>query len=173
MTIELYIEGQRVELFKDESITITESIQNVKDIEKVFTAFSQSFSVPASKTNNKIFKHYYNFDIVGGFDARKKVDATIELNSMPFQTGKIKLEGVDLKGNKPHTYRITFFGDIVELKDELGEAKLSDLNFPTSLDLNYDATTIETKLTTSESGTDIIAPLITHTQRLFYKDGTH
>ena len=173
MTIELYIEGQRVELFKDESITITESIQNIKDIEKVFTAFSQSFSVPASKTNNKIFKHYYNFDIVGGFDGRKKVDATIELNSMPFQTGKIKLEGVDLKGNKPHTYRITFFGDIVELKDELGEAKLSDLNFPTSLDLNYDATTIETKLTTSESGTDIIAPLITHTQRLFYEDGTH
>ena len=65
--IELYIEGQRVELFKDESITITESIQNVKDIEKVFTAFTQSFSVPASKTNNKIFKHYYNFDIVEWF----------------------------------------------------------------------------------------------------------
>ena len=40
MTIELYIQGQRVELFKDESITITESIQNVKDIEKVFTAFT-------------------------------------------------------------------------------------------------------------------------------------
>lgn len=166
--IELYIQGQRVDLFKDESITITQSIQNVKDIEKVFTAFTQSFSIPASKTNNKLFKHYYNFDIIGGFDARKKVSATIELNSIPFQTGKIKLEGVDLKNNKPHTYRITFFGDIVELKDELGEAKLSDLNFPTSLDLNYDATTIETKLTTSESSTDIIAPLITHSQRLFF-----
>jgi hypothetical protein len=158
--IQLYIEGQRVELFKDESITITDSIQNVKDIEKVFTAFTQSFSIPASKTNNKIFKHYYNFDITNGFDARKKVAATIELNSMPFQTGKIKLEGVDMKNNKPHTYRITFFGDIVDLKDNLGEAKLSDLNFPTSLDLNYDATTIELKLGAAESGTDIIAPLI-------------
>ena len=58
--IELYIQGQRVDLFKDESITITQSIQNVKDIEKVFTAFTQSFSIPASKTNNKLFKHYYN-----------------------------------------------------------------------------------------------------------------
>lgn len=170
--IELYIEGQRVELFKDESITITQSIQNVKDIEKVFTAFTQSFSIPASKTNNKIFKHYYNFDITSGFDARKKVSATIELNSIPFQTGKIKLEGVDLKNNKPHTYRITFFGDIVDLKDKLGEKKLSDLNL-SAYNLSYDASTVETKLTTEESSSNhIIAPLITHSQRLFYDSGT-
>ena len=170
MTIELYIQGQRVELFKDESITITESIQNVKDIEKVFTAFTQSFSVPASKTNNKIFKHYYNFDIIGGFDARKKVSAAIELNSMPFQTGKIKLEGVDMKNNKPHTYRITFFGDIVELKDQLGEKKLSDLDFTSYQPLNYDATTVEAKMSLDpfDSSVNIVTPLITHSQRLFY-----
>lgn len=170
--IELYIEGQRVELFKDESITITQSIQNVKDIEKVFTAFTQSFSIPASKINNKIFQHYYNFNI-NGFDARKKVSATIELNSIPFQTGKIKLEGVDLKNNKPHTYRITFFGDIVDLKDKLGEKKLSDLDL-NAYNLSYDASTVESKLTTEESSSNhIIAPLITHSQRLYYEDGTH
>lgn len=169
MIIQLYIQGQRVELFKDESITITDSIQNVKDIEKVFTAFTQSFSIPASKTNNKIFKHYYNFDIIGGFDARKKVSAFIEINSIPFRTGKIKLEGVDLKNNKPHTYRITFFGDIVELKDKLGEKKLSDL-YLSDYDLDYDALTVESKLI----GTgDIIAPLITHTQRLFYNSNSN
>ena len=174
MIIQLYIEGQRVELFKDESVTITDSIQNVKDIDKVFTSFSQSFSVPASKSNNKLFKHYYNFDIINGFDARKKVDAIIELNNVPFKTGKIKLEGVDLKNNKAHTYRITFFGDIVELKDKLGEKKLSDLNFSSYQPLNYDPATVEAKLTTEESSTNhIIAPLITHSQRLFYKDGTH
>ena len=171
MTIELYIEGQRVELFKDESITITDSIQNVKDIEKVFTAFTQSFSIPASKTNNKIFKHYYNFDITNGFDARKKVTANIELNSIPFRSGKIKLEGVDLKGNKPHTYRITFFGDIVDLKDKIGEKKLSDLDL-TAYNLTYDEATVETKLTTAESSSNhIIAPLITHSQRLYYDTG--
>jgi len=169
--IQLYIEGQRLELFKDESVTITDSIQNVKDIDKVFTAFTQSFSVPASKTNNKIFKHYYNFDITNGFDARKKVTATIELNNIPFRSGKIKLEGVDLKNNKPHTYRITFFGDIVDLKDKLGEKKLSDLDL-TAYNLTYLAATVETKLTTAESSSNhIIAPLITHSQRLYYDTG--
>jgi hypothetical protein len=174
VVIQLYIESERVELFKDESVTITDSIQNVKDIEKVFTAFSQSFSVPASKTNNKVFKHYYNFDIDSGFDGRKKVSATIELNNIPFKTGKIKLEGVDMKNNKPHTYRITFFGDIVELKDKLGEKKLSELDFSAYQPLNYDPATVEAKLTTEESSTNhIIAPLITHSQRLYYEDGVH
>lgn len=175
MVIQLYIEGQRVELFKDESVTITDSIQNVKDIEKVFTAFTQSFTIPASKTNNKIFKHYYNYNIDIGFDfdARKKVNAIIEVNNIPFRTGKIKLEGVDMKNNKPHTYRITFFGDIVELKDKLGEKKLSDLDL-TAYNLTYDAATVESKLTTEESSSNhIIAPLITHSQRLYYEDGTH
>jgi hypothetical protein len=163
---------ERVELFKDESVTITDSIQNVKDIDKVFTAFTQSFSIPASKTNNKIFKHYYNFDIVGGFDARKKVIASIELNNLPFRTGKVKLEGVSLKNNKPHTYRITFFGDIVDMKDKLGEKKLSDLDL-SAYDLNYDPSTIETKLTTAQSSSNhIVVPLITHSQRLFYNSLT-
>jgi hypothetical protein len=173
MNIELYIQGERVDLFKDESISLTDSIQNVRDIAKVFTAFSKSFNLPSSKTNNKIFKHYYNFDIVNGFDARKKVDAVIELNNLPFKTGKIKLDGVSLKNNKPNTYKITFFGDIVELKDKVGEDKLNDLDF-TQYDLDYDATEMQTRLTTEESANNhIVAPLITHSQRLFYDSAVH
>ena len=116
-TIQLYIEGERVDLFKDESVSVTQTIQNVRDIAKVFTDFSKTFNLPATRTNNKIFKHYYNYDIDNGYDARKKKSATIELNHKTFRKGKIKLEGVDLKEGEPHTYRITFFGNTVNLKD--------------------------------------------------------
>ncbi len=75
--IQLYIEGQRVDMFNDETVSITDTIQNVKDIGKIFTAFSRTFSLPATKINNKIFKHYYNFDIVNGFDARIKKNSNI------------------------------------------------------------------------------------------------
>ena len=88
--IQLYIGTDRVDLFKDESINITQSIKDVRDVSKVFIEFTKRFTVPASKNNNKIFKHYYNFDIVGGFDARKKTSATLELNHLPFKEGKIK-----------------------------------------------------------------------------------
>ena len=166
--IQLYIEGQRVDMFKDESVTITQSIQNVKDIAKVFTDFSKTFSIPASKTNNKIFKHYYNYDIQNGFDARTKKDATIELNNITFREGKIKLEGVDLKNNVPHTYRITFFGNTVSLKDVLGEDKLQSLSDLDSESLVYDANTIRNRLQRDPATNDIIVPLITHSQQLFY-----
>ena len=72
--IQLYIGGKQVELFKDESITLTQSIQDIRDISKVFTDYTRTFNVPASKNNNKIFKHFHRFNIVG-FDARRKVDA--------------------------------------------------------------------------------------------------
>ena len=50
------IRYQRLELFEEDSIQVTSSIQNIKDIGSIFTDFSQTFSVPAkSKVNNKIF----------------------------------------------------------------------------------------------------------------------
>ena len=53
--LQLYIGTERLELFKDETVSLTQTIQNVKDIKKIFTEFTQTFSIPASKTNNKIF----------------------------------------------------------------------------------------------------------------------
>ena len=171
--LQLFIEGERLDLFKDETISLTQSIQNVKDISKIFTDFSKTFNVPASKTNNKIFKHYYNYDIIGGFDGRKKKSAKIELNTLPFTDGKIKLEGVDLKNNVPHTYKITFFGSTVELKDILGEDKLTGLNTLTDLNKTYNAASIKTSLQADPTTNDIIAPLITHTKRLYYESNQH
>jgi len=166
--IQLYIEGQRLDTFTDESVTITQSIKNVKDIDKVFTDFTKTFSLPASKTNNKIFKHYYNFDIQNGFDARIRKPSNIELNNTPFTEGLIKLEGVDLRDNKPHTYKITFFGNTVTLKDIIGDDTLASLDSLVSLNETYDSTSIKAKLEADPTNTDIIVPLITHTQRLRY-----
>ena len=170
--LQLYIQGQRVELFDDETVSITQSIQNVKDISKVFTDFSKPFTLPATKTNNKIFKHYYNYHIENTFDARKKVDAEIELNNLPFRKGKVKLEGVGLKDNKPNTYKIVFYGNTVTLKDLLGEDKLQALTDLNSETLVYNDTNVKAKLTVDPTTTDVIAPLITHTQRLFYDSDT-
>ena len=40
-------------------------IQDIRNISKVFTDFTRTFNVPASKNNNKIFKHFHRFNIVG------------------------------------------------------------------------------------------------------------
>jgi len=172
--LQLYIGNDRVDLFKDETVSLTQTIQNVKDIAKVFTEFTQTFAVPASSVNNKIFQHYYNFDIDFGFDARNKADAKLELNDLPFKNGKIKLNSVDLKNNVAHTYNITFFGNTVNLKDVLGDDLLSSLG---ALDDNsqvYAYQDIVDILQGFPTGNNnIVVPLITHTNRLIYNAGSH
>ncbi len=166
--VELYISNTRVDLFKDESVTITDTIVNARDVAKVFTAFSQQFSLPASSTNNKIFKHYYNYDITGGFDARIRVSAILKLNGVDFKIGKVKLNSVPMRDNKAYSYKVVFYGEAVALNDTLGEDKLSALTDLDTLSLNYNSTNIKAKLQVDPSINDIVAPLITHTRRLFY-----
>ena len=190
--LQIYIDGQRADMFEEISVTITDSIKNVRDVAKVFTEYSQTFSLPASRTNNKIFKHYYNSSIENGYDARIRATANIDLNSIPYKKGYIKLEGVDLRNNNPHTYRITFFGNTVSLKDLLGDDLLSSLaSIPEGrvnllqevgkkadgTNILYDSADIETYLTTQVDKTvdgvvysaPVQVPLITHTQRLYYE----
>jgi hypothetical protein len=61
--VDLYVNGFRLDLFDDEEITINLSVQNVQDISKVFTDFTQGFTIPASPRNNEILQHYYNSNI--------------------------------------------------------------------------------------------------------------
>jgi hypothetical protein len=177
VSVSLYIDGTKVDLFQDENISLTQSIQNVRDISKVFANFTQTFTIPASKVNNKVFKHYYNFSINNGFDARKKVDASIELNYLPFQKGKVQLIGVNLKNNEVFAYRIVFFGEIVDLKDILGEDDLSALGWLSNFNRTYSAANVLADLQTD--GVDVtvggttytdalVMPLITNTSQLFY-----
>ena len=180
LSIQLFIENQPVDLYEDESITLTQSIQDVRNLEKVFSDFTRTFSVPASKTNNKIFQHFYNYHIIG-FDARKKKQAQLYLNNEPFKIGKIKLEGVSKKDNKAHTYKLTFFGNGVNLKDIIGEDKLDalDLLKEDGFSFNYSDANVKTYMS---NGLDVTArgvtytdailfPLISHSKRFIYDSG--
>jgi len=175
VNLQLYIEGEHVELFEDEAITIVDSIQNVRDISKIFTAFSKTFNVPASKANNKIFKHFYNPDITE-FDASEKVDAQIHVNYQLYKKGKIKLESVKTRYNKAESYRVTFFGNTVQLKDLIGEDNLNQLDLLAEFKFDYTSDNILSHLKNTNNVTigattyndPLIVPLITHTDRLYY-----
>ena len=139
--VDIYIGNKRLDLFEDEQISINLIAQNYKDPAKVHTDFSQSFTVPASPSNNAIFKHYYRVDVFGGFDARLRQDSRIEINSLPFRTGVVQLEAIEMKTTQPYAYSLTFYGDVVNLTDLFGEDYLYDLDL-SGLNHDYDGTTI-------------------------------
>ena len=168
---------QAVDLFEDETISVTSKIQDIRDISKVFTDFSQSFTLPASSKNNKIFRHFYNYFISeGAFDARKKVDARLEINYIPFREGKIFLNGVKMKENNPFAYNVTFFGNTVTLKDLLGDDELESLTWLDNFDYDFNNTQTKSRFTSVLDVTvngyttrqPLIVPLVTHTKRLFF-----
>ncbi len=126
--VELYIQNQKADLFDFEDINITNSIKDIKDIGKVFTDYSQDFTIPASKANNRILRHYYNFDLLDSFDARIKVDAIIKISGSDYREGKLTLMGSTLKKGMPYSYKVVFYGKTVSLKDLIGDDELSDLS---------------------------------------------
>jgi hypothetical protein len=152
-TVQIYINDEIIDLFDDENIEVSSSIQNINDIAKVFTDFSQQFTVPASPRNNEIFKHYYQNDVEDGFVAKERQPARIEINYTPFRRGKIQLEGAELVEGEAQHYSITFYGDVVTLKDFFGDDKLRDLDYSS---LSFDGTYNEVKTSlTSGSSLDV------------------
>ena len=167
--IEIYIGSERIDTFKDEDVNITLSVQNVKDISRLFTDFTQNFQVPASRQNNDVFKHYYNADISGGFDASLRQDATIFLNKELFREGSIELMSVDMVNGKPSAYEVVFFSAGVNLKDLFGEDELTDLDL-SAYDHAYDGAVIRGAMegTTPLYSGDVIYPLISPVNDWFY-----
>ena len=178
ITVCLYIkdtvslEYNRVELFNDEKISVNSSIQNVNDISKTFTDYSQTFTIPASKQNNKIFKHWYenSLSLENSFSTLIKADAYIELDTIPFRSGKIQLESCNIKDGKPQDYSITFIGALGSLKDKFNGLYLKDLT-DTTYDFAYSGTIVKNMVTTPQANNDIMFPLISSNRYWNYGKG--
>ncbi len=158
--VQLYIEGNRIELFNDEQIQVTSSIQNVQDISKTFTDFSQGFTVPASDVNNVFFEHWYNSDIDFTTDNNLRKDAYIEINLTTFRKGKVQLDGATLTNGKPSSYKLTFYGEGVTLKDTFGEDLLSDLDY-SAYAHDFTSAEVLARIEDANNTYDVKYPLIT------------
>ena len=179
--LELFVEGQKVDLFDFEDMSISDKIRDVRDISKVFTAYSKEFVIPASPRNSKIFKHFYNIDISNGFDSRIKVDAEVKIGGVTYKEGKLTLTKSSLKEDMPYSYSVIFYGKTVALPQILGDLELSDLtdtlldDFTVTYSSNYVKDGITDGYTYNETtgvvttgGDDLVFPFISGESFYFY-----
>ena len=169
--VQVYIEGLKIELFEDEQINVTSSVQNINDISKVFTDFSQSFTVPASTVNNEIFQHFYQTDVDGTIDHNIRRNAVIEIDLTTFRRGKIQIEKANIKNGHAENYQLTFYGEIRTLKDLFGEDKLNLLDL-SSLEFAYTGTQIYNRITDLATDYDVRYPLIASNRLWTYHHGS-
>jgi len=160
---QIYIEGKRLELFDDEQIKVQSSVQDIFNIDTSKTDFTQSFTIPASENNNKIMHHFYQNDVdvyngnVLNYNIRR--NASIEIDLVPFRTGKIQLEKASIINGQVQNYQICFYGDLVSLKDILGETKLSELDYSSYTHVYNESNVIDRCV--NNTAYDVRYPLIT------------
>lgn len=161
MEVQLYIKGQKIDLFEDEKISINLSVKNINDLSKVFTDFTQSFNVPCTKNNNSVFEHWYNADVDGTFNVNIRVEAYLEVNSLPFRFGSVQLDSAKLKDGLPYSYSCTFYGAGVSLSDLFGEYQLKDLESLSEFDHAYNDSIVTNAMSdNSLFGGDVYYPMI-------------
>lgn len=167
-----YTTAKRIELYDDEKISITSSIQNISDISKVFTDYSQSFVIPASDNNNEIFRHWYENSLDNGFDQRIRYDGYIEIDTQTFRVGKWQLESATFKNNRVEDYKITFYGNLLSLTDKFKEDKLKDIETLNDYSFTYTSGLTVRDMITSTLDFDVNFPLISSERAWQYGSGT-
>lgn len=168
------LEYNRIDLFSDENISVVSSVQNINDIAKTFTDFSQTFTIPASVQNNKIFKHWYDNSNNDYFSTLIKANAYIEIDTIPFRKGKVQLQGCNMKDNIAQDYSITFIGTLGNLKDTFAGLFLKDLT-DTTYDFPYTQANVLLKVTSNTATTpaspNVYFPLVTSNNLWEYGNG--
>jgi hypothetical protein len=162
--------SKQIDLFDDEVINVTSSIQNINDISKVFTDYSQSFTIPASKNNNETFRYWHENEVDNGFNQLIRYDGFIEIDDQIFRVGKWQLESASVKQNKIENYKITFFGILTSLIERFGEEKLKDITDLNTYGFSYSGAGVLDKITTT-SDSDILFPLISSNRVWEYGSG--
>lgn len=162
--------AKQIDLFDDEIINVTSSIQNINDISKVFTDYSQSFTIPASKNNNETFRYWYENEVDNAFNQLIRYDGFIEIDDEIFRVGKWQLESASVKQNKIENYKITFYGVLTSLTDKFREDKLKDLETLNDYTIEYSGPNVQTSVTTTIEQ-DVCFPLISSSRVWQYGGG--
>ena len=157
-----------LDMFKDESVTIKKIVKDLNDPKKLFTSLSRSFSIPASKKNNIIFKHYYNIDIINGLDSRELMPCKILLNNVTQEVGNLSIEGVKMSNGKAMSYNVRFIGKLSELSRKIGQDKISALDFSS----NNIASFSPASKFSSNTVNDLVFPLASRSSRMLYNSVT-
>jgi len=139
MKIKLYIDnisspnlpfnGEQIDLFEDEAVNVVNKINDIEKLSSIFSDFSLSFTVPATPSNNRKFKHYYDLDIDNTFDANVRVNAILEIDTFTFKIGQLQLESVEIKDSVPDNYKIGFYSKVSQLSDLFGNDTIDLLEF--------------------------------------------
>ena len=139
MTLEIYIEGQRVDIEKNISTQFTYQIDEITNFSSRNTNFSKTIVLPGNANNNKLFGHIFEFGVANQYDstednigynfnATKSADCIIFIDGIQIFKGIFQLLEIIID-NGTIEYEGVVFGDLGGFSDALGIKMLDELDF--------------------------------------------
>ena len=138
-------DGQVIcDLYQEEDIPLTLSIDDFKNVAEQVKSYSKDFNLPATKRNNQIFNNMFE---VTRSDDGLIFNPYVKTKCVLKQDGFILFEGylrlIDVKDKEGEiSYNVNLYSDVIALADVLKDKTFSELDF-TELDHDYNKTSIK------------------------------
>ena len=139
-------DGQVIcDLYQEEDIPLTLSIDDFKNVAEQVKSYSKDFNLPATKRNNQIFNNMFEVtrtDDVRGiiFNPYRKTQCVLKQDGFILFEGYLRL--IDVKDKDGEiSYNVNLYSDVIALADTLKDKIFADLDF-TELQHDYNYTEI-------------------------------
>lgn len=171
MITEIYLEGNRLDLYQELGADLSYVIDDIKDFSSRNTNYSKTINIPGNANNNKIFGHIYDINISNNygynttdpnfgynFNPSKHASCIIYHNKIQIFKGIIRLLEITIN-NGMIEYQCSVFGELGGFASAIGNSLIEDLN---GFEV-YNQTWIEGNIVNSwnaSGGTGIVFPLV-------------
>ena len=148
--VELYINDKKVYFKEPPEIFVTYAHTDLHNPTVVKNSYTKTITVEGTPENNRIFNDFYDMRRINGddlFNPSRKESFTLYRNGEPMESGYVKLDKVNRKGNRV-TYDITLYGGLgqflynLQYKEDGEPMKLSDLEYDFDMDLEINKTNV-------------------------------
>ena len=138
-------DGQVIlDLYEDEDLPLTLSVDNFKNVAEKVQSYSKAFNLPATKRNNKIFNQIFEItrnDDGVIFSPYKKSECVLKQDGFVLFKGYLRLLDVTDKDGEI-SYNVNLYSEVIALADYLKELSFRDLDF-SELTHDYNKTQIK------------------------------
>jgi len=173
----LVANGTQLDLFRDETIKISNNVTGLFDVDILPADFSRTITVPGTKNNNAFFEHVYDISVSEPylFETNIKVPAYFDFGGIYLVQGYLQLLKVNVYENKfIDSYEVSIFGALSSFSRDLNRTFLTDL---TGSLAKYDHQSIKSNITKSWRGElfsgSVVYPLAEYGQKINYSSDAY
>lgn len=119
-----------LDLDNSEGINLKQTFKDLGDISKIYSPFTQAFSLAATDKNRMLCRFIGNEKILGGV---REFESMIYVGGFIFQSGILSVNEIEYEFNNQTKLKASFASNLTSLNDKLGELTIQDI-FPQDSD---------------------------------------